>query len=67
MKSKFNRKNELGSACLMHCHYKMPPGSLQSGGEPFVSLLSVQVALMHTGGNFANITPMGREVKTREN
>lgn len=42
------------------------PWSLQNG-EPFVSLLSVQVALMCSGGDFANITPMGREAKTREN
>lgn len=42
------------------------PWSLQNG-EPFVSLLSVQVALMCSCGDFANITPMGREAKTREN
>lgn len=27
LKSKFNRKNELRSACLIHHHYKLPPGA----------------------------------------
>lgn len=36
-------------------------------GEVFVSLLSVQVALTCTRGDLANITPMGREPKTKEN